>query len=1043
MPPSGTVTFLFTDIEGSTRLWETLPEPMKLAFARQEAILREGITSHGGYPYKMIGDAFQAAFSSALDALNAAVEIQRSVSAEAWGETPIRVRMALHSGVTEERGDDYVGPILNRLARLLSIGYGGQILLTAATTDLLIDQLPEEIQLIDKGVHHLKDLLRPEHIYQVDAPGLRSSFPALKTIEGLPNNLPLLLTSFVGRENEMSDLRELLSHPETRLVTLTGPGGTGKTRLSIQIGMDLLGTFPGGVWLVELAPITDPERITHLIASILNIRASEDRPLITSLIDGLRSRRTLLILDNCEHLIEACAALADQLLRACPNLLILTSSREILGIGGENPFRVPSLSMPDPRHSTELDTLAQSEAVTLFVQRARAVSQNFHLNEENAADVVQIVRRLDGIPLAIELAAARVRMLNPAQIAVRLNDAFHLLTGGSRTVLPRHQTLQALIDWSYNLLSNKEIILLRRLSVFSSSWTLEDAEAVCPDPAEKSDPSGLQAGEILDVLTSLADKSMILSIPEPGEGSRFRMMETIHQYALEKLAASGESAGLRERHIGYYLSLAEKAEPFLRGSQQVVWMNRLESMEENLHGAMEWGLEKNIAAELRLAAALMWFWHIRGQAAEGIQWLRLGLTKLSTAPETISSLPGVKIRAKALLNLGALISIHEEPRQAVPFLEESLSLYQAMESEGLAGKAYCYNWLATCANRRHDLKTAEVLATTALQLFRDLNDRFGQSECLLMLAGWPNIPVETEKAYLQVLDLKRQIGDVDGIASCLLFLAHTNIAKGDYQRASILLNESLERFREVGNHRFTVTGLHSKATIHWIQGNYSLALQYIEEAIGISSDSGDNRQHMLNLLRKGDILLSTGDQDAARSVFTEALRVAQESADRRSTGNALAALGNVDLLCQRIEQAEQHLNAALSLAQALHFRPLVYTVQLQQGKLAALRGDWAMADSLMRECLRGELDMKFGREIAYPLLGLAFLAWRQHEPERSASLTGTATRHFRLVENTLPRSERDQYALYLAELHTVLGEDLFLRCWQEEYNLADGIHTDR
>ena len=483
MKPSGTVTFLFTDIEGSTQLWERQHEPMQAAFARQEAILRQAVAAEGGYTYKMVGDAFQVAFDTAPAAVRAALEAQRQLQAEPWGQAPIRVRMALHTGVTEERGDDYVGPALNRVARLLSAGCGGQVLLTQVTSELVWDELPPGASLLDLGEHRLKDLVRPEHVYQLAAPDLPSDFPPLKSLDAFPNNLPIQLTSFIGRETEMVDLKLLLTVDQARLVTLTGSGGTGKTRLALQVAADLLETFKDGVWLVELAQLADPVLIPQTVAAALGVREVPGKSIAAGLIDYLRSRHLLLILDNCEHVIEASARLAGTLLQACPNLFILATSREILGAAGEVPFRVPSLSVPDLRHLPSYEKLTQYEAVSLFLERAGQALPGFTLTAANAPAIARICSRLDGIPLAIELAAARVRLLSVEQIAARLDDSFRLLTGGARTVLPRHQTLKALIDWSYNLLSEAERTLLLRLSVFAGGWTLEAAEEIVKDEA--------------------------------------------------------------------------------------------------------------------------------------------------------------------------------------------------------------------------------------------------------------------------------------------------------------------------------------------------------------------------------------------------------------------------------------------------------------------------------------------------------------------------------------------------------------------------------
>ena len=473
--PSGTVTFLFTDLEGSTKLWEQYPGEMKLALARHDEILHRAIENHGGRIIKNTGDGFHAVFDTAMHGIEAALAAQEAVSNAAWDEIRphnIRIRIGLHTGEAQERAGDYYGPTLNRAARLMSVAHGGQTLLSTTTADLVRDQLPPDTSLRDLGEHRLRDLVRSEHVFQLAVPGLPADFPPLKSIDAFPNNLPVQLTSFIGRERELEEARNRLV--PAHLLTLIGPGGTGKTRLALQLAADLLPLFPDGVWLAELAPLTDPALVVQSVASVLHLREQMGMSLSDLVIDYLRDRSLLLVLDNCEHLIEACAQLANQLLHTCANLKIIGSSREALGITGETIYRVPPLSLPDPNHVTR-EGLTQCKSAQLFIERASAANPRFALDEHNAEAVAQICRRLDGIPLALELAAARVTVFSAEQIAAHLDDRFRLLTGGSRTALPRQQTLRALIDWSYELLSEGERTLLRKLSVFAGGWTFDAA----------------------------------------------------------------------------------------------------------------------------------------------------------------------------------------------------------------------------------------------------------------------------------------------------------------------------------------------------------------------------------------------------------------------------------------------------------------------------------------------------------------------------------------------------------------------------------------
>jgi class 3 adenylate cyclase len=519
--PTGTITFLFTDIEGSTRLWEQHPEAMEAALTRHDALAAAVIQQHEGYlvKHRGEGDSLFAVFARAADAVAAAVALQQSLGAEAWpADAAPRVRMALHTGDAALRDGDYFGAAVNRCARLRAVAHGGQLLLSSATQELVRDSLPEEVSLRDLGEHRLRDLARPERVFQLLHTDLPADFPPLASLNTLPNNLPQQVTSFIGREKEMAEVKRLLgravgSQPSavsggavscqpsavsedspdvtdsqqltadgTRLLTLTGSGGTGKTRVSLQVAADMLEGEGDGVWLVELAPLADPGLVPQAVATALGIREEPGKPLSQTLVDFLKPKHLLLLLDNCEHLLSACAELAEQILRNCPGVQILATSREGLNIPGETTYRLPSLSLPDPRQlAPTAESLSQYEAVRLFIDRATAAVPSFAVTNQNAPAVAQLCVRLDGIPLAIELAAARVKAMSVEQINARIADMFRLLTGGSRTALPRQQTLRAAIDWSYDLLSEKEKILLRRLSVFAGGWTLEAAEQVCAD----------------------------------------------------------------------------------------------------------------------------------------------------------------------------------------------------------------------------------------------------------------------------------------------------------------------------------------------------------------------------------------------------------------------------------------------------------------------------------------------------------------------------------------------------------------------------------
>ena len=712
MPPTGTITFLFSDIEGSSRKWEQQPDAMRVALAAHDRILREAFEARGGYVFKTVGDAFCVAFDTAQDALTAALESQRALHAASWeGIGEMKVRMALHTGAAEHRDGDYFGQALNRVSRILSTGHGGQVLLSLPTQELVRDLLPAGAQLRHLGEHRLRDLARAEQIFQLVAGDLPSQFPALRSLESVPNNLPVQLTSFIGREREMAEVKRLLG--STRLLTLTGMGGTGKTRLSLQVAADLFDQFRDGVWLVEFATIADADLVLETVAGALELRQEAERPLATTLTSFLRGRQLLLILDNCEHVVAACARLAESLLRACPHLRILASSREPLGIAGETAWPLPPLSLPD--HWREIvagpdaiERLSQYEAVRLFIERATVARPGFQLSNENVHIVAQICWRLDGIALAIELAAARIRVLTLQQIVERLDDRFHLLTTGSRTAVPRQQTLRALIDWSHDLLTDPERQLLRRLSVFARGRTLEAIEAVCAG-------EGIEAWEVIDLLSQLVDKSLIYVERSPALGARYFMLESIWDYSHEKLVEAGEAGIVRGRHVDYFLRFIEDAEPHMRGTEQREWLGRVEQEEYNLRYAIEatGELPGLIPKGLRLLTAMQRFVEVRGLFKE----TREVFARLLSHPDAA---PRDAIRARALAAAGRLAWVSDNCPECGKAQEEALSIFR--EIGDTRGTAIALTDLGSLALDAGDLEKARALFDEAGALPAEIAD---------------------------------------------------------------------------------------------------------------------------------------------------------------------------------------------------------------------------------------------------------------------------------------------------------------------------------
>jgi predicted ATPase/class 3 adenylate cyclase len=783
--PSGTVTFLFTDIEGSTRLAQRYHDSWEVLRNRHHSILRNAIESNNGYVFQIIGDAFCAAFHTAGEAVRAAAKSQTDLHAEDWGAAPIKVRMGIHTGKAEiqENGEYHGYLAMSRIQRLMSVGHGGQVLISAGAQELLAEDLPEGISLRDLGQRRLKDLVRPERIYQLVSVNLPVDFPPIITLEAYRHNLPTQMTSFIGREKEIQEIKQaMLTH---RLLTLTGSGGTGKTRLSLQVAAELLDDFPDGTWFVELAGLADPDFIPQTILSAVGIPEQPGMTVMQLLVDYLREKKLLLILDNCEHLLEASAKLVNTLLIGSSTLNIVATSREALGIAGEMIWHVPSLSLPDIKQLPTMEQLSEYEAVQLFIERAALAQPHFQVTAENAPALAQICSRLDGIPLAIELAAARVRALSMEQIARRLDDRFRLLTGGSRTALERHQTLRATIDWSYNLLSADERLLLRRLSVFAGSWTLEAAEQVCVEGAGDLD--------VLDLLTHLIEKSLVLM-----DGSRYHMLETTRQYAREKLLDSEEGEALHNQHFAYFLDLAERGDQEVRGPSQVEWLQRLNAMRENWRAALEWAIEtQQTGAALQMARKLDRSWFVRGDHTEAQYWLGrvLALPDSPGYPEAYS---------EALTQLANHKWLIIGPREARPPAEQALAIARAHDDKWNTAKALAV--LGLVLTNENDFAAAQSTLEESSALFREVQDQWGYAHTLICLALGYYVQDDRAAAlalHQEALVLFRELGDRYFESVALRFIGnllvkHDNLAGGLAAfREALMLAQQLDSKWEI------------------------------------------------------------------------------------------------------------------------------------------------------------------------------------------------------------------------------------------------------
>jgi predicted ATPase/DNA-binding SARP family transcriptional activator len=832
--PLGRVTYLCSQIQGLDRLQGQPADLVEQVLKRYMMQVVDVVTVSGGTLCQDIsaGWTLTAVFSQPAAAVAAAVSLGQQMNAEDWsGNLALLARLSVHSGEADSDGAADHDQLLDRCVHLGAIAHGGQILLSSGAASLLWDRLPAELSLRDLGPHRLRDLAAVEHVFQLVHPALPIDFPPLVSLDARPGNLPVQLTSFVGRRRELEKVKRLLR--SSRLVTLTGAGGSGKTRLSLQAAAAVAPeSFADGVWFVDLAPLTDPTLVAVAVMEALGLQDQAQRPPMSTLSAHLKTRQALLVLDNCEHLVAACATLAQTLLQACPRLSILATSREPLGVQGEVVLALPGLPVPDADAPSDLESLQHFDAVRLFLHRVRAANPTLTLRDLSPVHVVRICRRLDGMPLAIELAAARARALTVEQIAVRLDDRFRLLTAGSRTALPRQQTLWATIDWSHELLTEPERVLLRRLSVFAGGCTLEMGEAVCTG-------DGLAAGEILDLLSRLVDRSLVLA-DHQGAAVRYSLLETIRHYAAQKLQQSGEQAVLAGRHLASYARLVGEGEMNALLPDQKAWFDSLQAELDNIRAALAWSRAGGSASDgLTLASSLYWFWDVRGHMREGRKVLAAILSQRD-APSTGT------VRAHALVGYA------------------SLAFFQADYAEAIR------------------------VGTQGLALAKELDDPLHVTAGLTFL-GWATLRSGDTNRARPFFEEALETAVMPALAySARQGLGHVYSELGDYERAEALMEEALASARLIGNPRWVAVGLAHAGAVALLRGRHGRAHSLLVDALAQFDQLDDLGGLILPLAALARVQQALGHLEPAAQIFGAAGALRERTGTYQVLGNVSA-----------------------------------------------------------------------------------------------------------------------------------------------------------
>ena len=976
--PTGTVTFMLTDVVSSTRLWRQYPDGMRLACARHDAIIDVIVDEHHGLVVRPRGegDSRFIVFIRASDALTAASAIQRALHVEPWPmPEPLPVRIAVHTGEADLRDGDYYGLAVNRCGRLRDVAHGGQVVVSSVTASLAREHMPPDIGLRSLGRHRLRDLPEPDEIFQLVHEELPADFPPLRSLSTSPHNLPVQLTSFIGRERDLLELRERLLREDTRLLTLTGAAGTGKTRLALQLAEDTLTEFPRGVFFVPLVPLADPNLLAATIGEAIGIREVAGQPLLTTLKDALQAHGLLLILDNFEH-VMAQARQVGELLAACAGLKVLITSREVLHLSAEHVAYIPAMAVPDPRVLLSSDQLADFDSVRLFVERAVAADPSFRLTNDNAAVIAEICARLDGLPLAIELAAARVKLLPPEALLERLSLTYDqrqtVLAGVDWDRPERHQALRKAIDWSYSLLRPWEQRLFRRLGVFSAGFTLTAAEALCASDPELSPV-------VLDGIGSLMDKSLVRQAQASGREPRYRMLETIRQYAVMQLQETDQLDEAQLSLANLLVALAEQAEPELTSPRQVAWLNRLETENDNVRASLQWCLDSGaLQLALRLCGALWRFWSTRGYVGEGLRLLEAAISSPYKVPRPML--------AKAMNGAANLAREQGDYGRAQTLHERSLELWR--EHGDKHGMAEALNNLGLIALYLGRHEEAQHYCEDGLALFRELGDKGGVGAALNNLGNVARERGQADRAaglHNESLALRRAVGDKRGIALSLNNLANVVLNQGDYWRAAALHQESLALREELGDRAGVATSLNNLGNVARVQGDADAARGYYERSLAVRRELGDKRRVAAALMNLGIVEREQGLRDRAAALFRESLVLRRELGDQPGL---YAALDNLRTLAgNRLDfAARAYFEEVLALRREMQDRAGMVAALTNLGHVARAQGDMSVARSCFEESLLIRREMGDKRGTATTLTQLGSLAVAQNDSGRAYTL---------------------------------------------------------